>query len=178
MKNDGMHSSLIATGQEHLANETKTEEFRSWMTFYFTKKKMAKKLSLHNVLKRYRTKLQTSRVIKVVPPRGLAIFGSLSFKDETKLLCMDFQGVFRLQQFDLFIIPLGKRDFGNKTKATVISCPQLAARLPEPPLPGALGPTDSDLEAFRHNPTNDSFGPLLAQAGPNTNYPDEVFLSY
>ncbi|KAF9176654.1 hypothetical protein BGZ50_000137 [Haplosporangium sp. Z 11] len=64
-----------------------------------------------------------------VPPRDLAMFGSVSFKDETKLLRMDFQGVFRLQQFDLFIIPLGKRDFGNKMKAAVISCLELAARL-------------------------------------------------
>ena len=38
--------------------------------------------------------------------------------------------------------------------------------------------TDSDLEAFSHNPTDDSFGPLPAQAGPNTNYPNERFLSY
>ncbi|KAF9947110.1 hypothetical protein BGZ72_010853 [Mortierella alpina] len=64
-----------------------------------------------------------------IPPRGLAMFGSLSFKDETKLLRMDFQGVFRLQQFDLFIIPLGKRDFGNKMKAAVISSLELAARV-------------------------------------------------
>ncbi|KAG0233795.1 hypothetical protein BGW42_007166 [Actinomortierella wolfii] len=64
-----------------------------------------------------------------VPPRGLAMFGSLSFKDETKLLRMDFQGVFRLQQFDLFTIPLSKRDFGNKMNAAAISSLELAARL-------------------------------------------------
>ncbi|KAG0243602.1 hypothetical protein BGW41_001813 [Actinomortierella wolfii] len=64
-----------------------------------------------------------------VPPRGLAMFGSLSFKGETKLLRMDFQGVFRLQQFDLFTIPLSKRDFGNKMKAAAISSLELAARL-------------------------------------------------
>ncbi|KAH7043045.1 hypothetical protein BKA57DRAFT_508412 [Linnemannia elongata] len=33
-------------------------------------------------------------------------------------------------------------------------------------------------KAFSHNPTDDSFGPLPAQAGPNTNYPNERFLSY
>src|SRR5690554_4647170 len=38
--------------------------------------------------------------------------------------------------------------------------------------------TDSDLDAFSHNPTDDSFAPLSAQAGPNTNYPNERFLSY
>ncbi|KAF9907905.1 hypothetical protein EC991_010418 [Linnemannia zychae] len=64
-----------------------------------------------------------------VPPRGLAMFGSVSFKDETKLLRMDFQGAFRLQQFDLFIIPLNKRDFGSKMRSAVISCLELAARL-------------------------------------------------
>ncbi|KAG0377229.1 hypothetical protein BGX24_006473 [Mortierella sp. AD032] len=64
-----------------------------------------------------------------VPPRGLAIFGSVSFKHETKLLRMDFQGAFRLQQFDLFIIPLNKRDFGSKMRAAVVSCLELAARL-------------------------------------------------
>ncbi|KAF9123438.1 hypothetical protein BGW39_008969 [Mortierella sp. 14UC] len=64
-----------------------------------------------------------------VPPRGLAMFGSVSFKDETKLLRMDFQGAFRLQQFDLFIIPLNKRDFGSKMRTAVVSCLELAARL-------------------------------------------------
>ncbi|KAK3837377.1 MAG: hypothetical protein J3R72DRAFT_476957 [Linnemannia gamsii] len=36
----------------------------------------------------------------------------------------------------------------------------------------------SELKAFSHNPTDDSFWPLPAQAGPNTNYPNEWFLSY
>ncbi|KAK3838916.1 MAG: hypothetical protein J3R72DRAFT_370427, partial [Linnemannia gamsii] len=38
--------------------------------------------------------------------------------------------------------------------------------------------TGSDLEAFSHNPTDDSFEPLPAQTSPNTNYPDERLLSY
>ncbi|KAI9241609.1 MAG: hypothetical protein BYD32DRAFT_484029 [Podila humilis] len=33
-------------------------------------------------------------------------------------------------------------------------------------------------EAFSHNPTDDSFGPLPVQAGPNTSYLNERFLSY
>ncbi|KAK3811925.1 MAG: hypothetical protein J3Q66DRAFT_49613 [Benniella sp.] len=66
-----------------------------------------------------------------VPPRGLAVFGSVSFKDETKVMIMDFQGMFRLKQFDLFTIPLRKRDFGIKMRAAVISCLELAARLHE-----------------------------------------------
>jgi hypothetical protein len=64
-----------------------------------------------------------------VPHRGLAVFGSVSFKNETKLLRMDFQGAFRLQQFDLFIIPLNKNDFGGKMRAAIVSCLELAARL-------------------------------------------------
>ncbi|KFH63608.1 hypothetical protein MVEG_10302 [Podila verticillata NRRL 6337] len=64
-----------------------------------------------------------------VPPRGLAIFGSVSFKDETKLLRMDFRGAFRLQQFDMFSIPLRKQGFGMKMRAAVVSCLELAARL-------------------------------------------------
>ncbi|KAG9062244.1 hypothetical protein KI688_006576 [Linnemannia hyalina] len=64
-----------------------------------------------------------------VPHRGLAVFGSVSFKNETKLLRMDFQGAFRLQQFDLFIIPLNKDDFGGKMRAAIISFLELAARL-------------------------------------------------
>ncbi|KAG0089170.1 hypothetical protein BGZ92_005168 [Podila epicladia] len=64
-----------------------------------------------------------------MPPRGLAIFGSASFQAETKLLRMDFQGAFRLQQFDVFSIPLRKQGFGMKMRAVVISCLELAARL-------------------------------------------------
>ncbi|KAG0012412.1 hypothetical protein BGZ81_001604, partial [Podila clonocystis] len=64
-----------------------------------------------------------------VPPCGLAIFGSASFKDESKLLRMDFRGAFRLQQFDMFSIPLRKQGFGTKMRAAVISCLELAARL-------------------------------------------------
>ncbi|KAF9923458.1 hypothetical protein BGZ65_008865 [Modicella reniformis] len=64
-----------------------------------------------------------------VPRRGLAVYGCASFKDETKLLRLDYHGVFRLQQFDLFIIPLWKENFGIKMKSAVISCLQLAARV-------------------------------------------------
>ncbi|KAK3820959.1 MAG: hypothetical protein J3R72DRAFT_352677, partial [Linnemannia gamsii] len=37
--------------------------------------------------------------------------------------------------------------------------------------------TSSDLEMSSHNPTDDSLGPLPAQAGPFTDYPNEWFLS-
>ena len=38
--------------------------------------------------------------------------------------------------------------------------------------------TDSDLEAFSHNPADDSFAPLPDRTGANTNYLNERFLSY
>ena len=38
--------------------------------------------------------------------------------------------------------------------------------------------TDSDLEAFSHNPTDGSFAPLPAQASANTKCPNQRFLSY
>jgi hypothetical protein len=37
---------------------------------------------------------------------------------------------------------------------------------------------DSDLEAFSHNPTDDSFAALPARVAANTNYPNQRFLSY
>ncbi|CDZ98108.1 hypothetical protein [Phaffia rhodozyma] len=37
--------------------------------------------------------------------------------------------------------------------------------------------TDSDLEAFSHNPADDSFAPLPDRTGANTNYLNEQFLS-
>ena len=38
--------------------------------------------------------------------------------------------------------------------------------------------TDSGLEAFSHNPADDSFAPLPDRTGANTNYLNERFLSY
>ena len=38
--------------------------------------------------------------------------------------------------------------------------------------------TDSGLEAFSHNPADDSFAPLPARTGANTKYLNERFLSY
>ncbi|KAF9352666.1 hypothetical protein BGX34_012029 [Mortierella sp. NVP85] len=49
-----------------------------------------------------------------IPCRSMAVFGSSSYKDETKLWMLDFKGVFRLFQIDSFLIPLKKQDFGRK----------------------------------------------------------------
>ena len=38
--------------------------------------------------------------------------------------------------------------------------------------------TDSDLEAFSHNPADDSFAPLPDRTGANTKYLNGRFLSY
>ena len=38
--------------------------------------------------------------------------------------------------------------------------------------------TDSGLEAFSHNPADDSFAPLPDRTGANTKYLNEPFLSY
>jgi hypothetical protein len=38
--------------------------------------------------------------------------------------------------------------------------------------------TDSDLEAFSHNPTDCSFSPLASQLSENTKYQNQRFLSY
>ncbi|KII82849.1 hypothetical protein PLICRDRAFT_58617 [Plicaturopsis crispa FD-325 SS-3] len=38
--------------------------------------------------------------------------------------------------------------------------------------------TDSGLEAFSHNPADDSFAPLPDRTDANTKYPNERFLSY
>ncbi|KAF9173654.1 hypothetical protein BGX21_008757 [Mortierella sp. AD011] len=46
---------------------------------------------------------------EAVPPRDFTVFGSCTNKDETKLLQLDFKGVFRLCQFDSFLIPLERR---------------------------------------------------------------------
>ena len=41
-----------------------------------------------------------------------------------------------------------------------------------------LSSMDSDLEAFSHNPTDDSFAPLAVQPRAITKYPTQRFLSY
>jgi len=66
---------------------------------------------------------------EAVPPRNFAVFGSCTYKDETKLLQLDFQGTFRLCQFDSFLIPLGKKEFGRRMNLAVQSCLKLAFRI-------------------------------------------------
>ncbi|KAI7817895.1 hypothetical protein BC939DRAFT_311241 [Gamsiella multidivaricata] len=66
---------------------------------------------------------------EAVPPRDFAVFGSCTYKDETKLWQLDFQGTFRLCQFNTFLIPLKKQEFGRRMKMTIQICLELAARI-------------------------------------------------
>ncbi|KAF9175966.1 hypothetical protein BGX20_006062 [Mortierella sp. AD010] len=64
-----------------------------------------------------------------VPCRGMIVYGSSSYKDETKIWQMDFRGMFRLFQIDSFLIPQDKADFGRMMKAAALSCIELAIRI-------------------------------------------------
>ncbi|KAF8976039.1 hypothetical protein BGZ46_008637 [Entomortierella lignicola] len=64
-----------------------------------------------------------------IPPRGITVFGSSSFEEETKLWMIDFKGMYRLFQIDSFLIPKRKQDFGGRMKSAALSCMELAARI-------------------------------------------------
>ncbi|KAG0221193.1 hypothetical protein BGW41_007131, partial [Actinomortierella wolfii] len=64
-----------------------------------------------------------------IPRRGMAVFGSSTFNDETKFWRLDFCGVFRLIHFDTFFVPLKKSEFGKKAKEAVLQCLTLALRI-------------------------------------------------
>ncbi|KAF9300428.1 hypothetical protein BGZ74_007912 [Mortierella antarctica] len=64
-----------------------------------------------------------------VPLSGIAVFGSSTFKDETKLWRLDFRGVFRLVHFNSFFVPLKKSEFGMKAKVSILRCLELAMRV-------------------------------------------------
>lgn len=66
-----------------------------------------------------------------VPPRGIAVYGSSTFNDETKLWRLDFQGVFRIIHFDSFFVPLAKEGFGKKAKEAILRSLALAIRVKE-----------------------------------------------
>ncbi|KAK3806747.1 MAG: hypothetical protein J3Q66DRAFT_358366 [Benniella sp.] len=64
-----------------------------------------------------------------IPRRGMAVYGSSTCNDETKFWRMDFIGVFRLVQFDAFLVPLKKDEFGVKAKEAIMRCLLLATRI-------------------------------------------------
>ncbi|KAG0226145.1 hypothetical protein BGX31_007386 [Mortierella sp. GBA43] len=63
---------------------------------------------------------------EAVPPRDFAVFGACTFKEQTKFVVMDFRGVFRLCQFDMFVIPLEKK---RQMHMAVLACLRLAYRI-------------------------------------------------
>ena len=66
---------------------------------------------------------------EAVPPRDFAVFGACTFKEQTKFVMMDFRGVFRLCQFDMFVIPLEKKEFGRRMHMAVLACLRLEYRI-------------------------------------------------
>ncbi|KAG0100186.1 hypothetical protein BGZ93_003652 [Podila epicladia] len=66
---------------------------------------------------------------EVSPPSRLAVFGSVSFEDETKFYAMDFSGVFRLHQINSMIIPLEKARFARGMKSCMTSCLEFVLHL-------------------------------------------------
>ena len=77
----------------------------------------------------------------------------------------------RTNRPDISVKPIEPTSFGSRAKLYSNTSNTRGTNI-------VVSSMDSDLEAFSHNPTDDSFGPLPAQAGPNTNYPNERFLSY
>ncbi|KAG0252351.1 hypothetical protein DFQ27_008134 [Actinomortierella ambigua] len=73
---------------------------------------------------------QVRSTCRETAPRS-GFFGSTSSKDETKLWRLDFNGDFRLMQFDAFLVPLKKQEFGFKAKAAVTRCLELTLRIKE-----------------------------------------------
>ncbi|KAI8350247.1 hypothetical protein B0O80DRAFT_458490 [Mortierella sp. GBAus27b] len=64
-----------------------------------------------------------------IPRRGIAVYGSSTFNDETRFWRLDFCGVFRLVHFDTFFIPLKKGEFGTKAKEAIIRSLALGMRI-------------------------------------------------
>ena len=62
--------------------------------------------------------------------------------------------------------------FGARAKSSILTQSQMSRTQV------IVSSMDSDLEAFSHNPADDSFAPLPDRTGANTKYLNERFLSY
>ncbi|KAF8933645.1 hypothetical protein BGZ47_010776, partial [Haplosporangium gracile] len=83
-----------------------------------------------------------------IPPKGLTVFGSASFGEETKFYAMDFTGVYRLREVGNMLVPLRKSDFARRMKACVRTCLRFALDLEEEIKRRMdLEPSDQDLRA-------------------------------
>ncbi|KAF9949845.1 hypothetical protein BGZ65_007026 [Modicella reniformis] len=64
-----------------------------------------------------------------IPRRGIAVYGSSTYNDETSFWRLDFCGVFRLLHFDSFFVPLKKSEFGKNAKEAILRSLILAIRI-------------------------------------------------
>ncbi|KAI1300411.1 hypothetical protein EDD11_006201 [Mortierella claussenii] len=98
------------------------------------------------------------------PPPGLTVFGSKSFRDETKFCAMDFIGTYRLRQVGRMLIPLKKSHFATRMETCVKACLKFALHLEEETVRRSLAvPTVEDLrvacdmiEQTRTTPTKEA----------------------
>ena len=72
---------------------------------------------------------------------------------------------------DISVRPIKPTWFGSRAKLYWNTCNTCGTNI-------VVSSTDSDLEAFSHNPADDSFAPLPDRTGANTKYLNERFLSY
>lgn len=83
-----------------------------------------------------------------VPPTGLTIFGSTSFKDEIKFLAVDFLGTYRLRQVGRMLVPLRKSHFASRIETCTKMCLKFVLHLLEEIIRRFhLAITDQDLDA-------------------------------
>lgn len=66
-----------------------------------------------------------------VPPPELTVFGSTSFKDETKFLALDYIGAYRLRQLGKMLVPLRRSHFAKRMEACVMMSLKFALNIHE-----------------------------------------------
>ena len=77
----------------------------------------------------------------------------------------------RTNRLDISVKPAKPTQFGSRAKLYSNTANTCGTNI-------VVSSTDSDLEAFSHNPADDSFAPLPDRTGANTKYLNERFLSY
>jgi hypothetical protein len=77
----------------------------------------------------------------------------------------------RTNRLNISVEPIEPTWFGSRAKLYCNTCNTRGTNI-------VVSSMDSDLEAFSHNPADDSFAPLPDRTGANTKYLNERFLSY
>jgi hypothetical protein len=77
----------------------------------------------------------------------------------------------RTNQLNISVMLVKPTQFGSRAKLYLNTTNTCGTNI-------VVSSTDSDLEAFSHNPADDSFAPLPDRTGANTKYLNERFLSY